>query len=146
MRALVWIVEDTWKATVRAAAEFLPTDADLTLLYVREGEAESVARGALHGLLGRRSRAPAESIESLSEQSAGELLAQAQTTLGRQSSIETRSGGRIEQEVLAAADGMDVLLMARDGDRVRCGPHNLGPTGRFVVEHAQCAVLLVWPD
>lgn len=145
MRALVWIVEDSWKATVEAAAQLLPADAELTLLYVRETEAESVTRGALQGLLGRRSPTPHLSVESLSKQSAGELLAEAQTALGRESSIETCSGS-VEQEVLAAADGMDVILMARDGDRAHRGPRSLGASGRFVVEHAQCAVLLVWPD
>ena len=144
MRALVWIVEDSWKPTVAAAAEFLPAEAEVTLLYVRESEAESVARGALHGLLGRRNPTPAQSVESLSEQGARELLAEAQTVLGRQSSVETRTG-RVEQQVLAAADGLDVLVMARDGDRARGGPRSLGPTGRFVVEHVPSAVLLVWP-
>ena len=145
MRALVWIVEDSWKATVAAAAQLLPADADITLLYVRAAEAESVARGALHGLLGRRNPTPDQSVESLSEQGARELLSEAQQQLGRQSNIEARSG-RVEQEVLTAADGVDLLVMARDGDRAHRGPRSLGLTGRFVVEHAQCAVLLVWPD
>ncbi|HET9257509.1 MAG TPA: hypothetical protein VFO16_20230 [Pseudonocardiaceae bacterium] len=26
------------------------------------------------------------------------------------------------------------------------GPHSLGPTARYVLDHAPCAVLLVWPD
>ena len=144
MQALVWIVEDSWKATVAAAAQLLPADADITLLYVRAAEAESVARGALHGLLGRRNPTAGQSVASLSEQGAHELLSDAQQQLGRQSTVEARSG-RAEQEVLAAAEGMDVLLMARDGDRAHRGPRSLGPSGRFVVEHAQCAVLLVWP-
>jgi hypothetical protein len=36
--------------------------------------------------------------------------------------------------------------MARDGARAQAGPRSLGPTARFVVEHAACAVLLIWPD
>jgi hypothetical protein len=41
---------------------------------------------------------------------------------------------------------MDVLVLARDGDRSRLGPHSLGPRARFVVDHAPCRVLLIWPD
>ncbi|MGD0344824.1 MAG: universal stress protein, partial [Acidimicrobiales bacterium] len=26
------------------------------------------------------------------------------------------------------------------------GPHSLGPATRFIVDHAPCPVLLVWPD
>ena len=46
----------------------------------------------------------------------------------------------------AAAEGADLLVLARDGDRSRVGPHSLGPAARFVVDHAPCRVLLVWPD
>ena len=48
--------------------------------------------------------------------------------------------------MVAAAEGMDVLVLARDGDRGRLGPRSLGPAARFVVDHAPCRVLLVWPD
>jgi hypothetical protein len=145
VRVLVWIVEDSWKSTVAAAAEFLPADADITILHVRALEAESVARGALHGLLGRPHRNQAQSIEAISEQSAHDLLGEAQTLLGRQAGIDARSG-RVEREVVAAAEQVDLLLLARDGDRAHIGPHSMGPTTRFVVEHAASAVLLVWPD
>jgi nucleotide-binding universal stress UspA family protein len=45
-----------------------------------------------------------------------------------------------------AAAGADLLILARDGDRSRLGPKSLGPPGRFVVDHAPCPVLLVWPE
>jgi hypothetical protein len=48
--------------------------------------------------------------------------------------------------VQAVADGVDVLVVARDGDHSRLGPRSLGHETRFVVDHAPCAVLLVWPD
>ncbi|MFD5466969.1 hypothetical protein ACFWIQ_29700 [Kitasatospora sp. NPDC127059] len=32
------------------------------------------------------------------------------------------------------------------GDPAHPGPHSLGPATRFVVDHAPCAVLLVWPE
>ena len=145
MRALVWIVEDTWKATVTAAAAFLPADAEVALLFVTDSEAETVARGARHGLLGRSYSPPDRSLRTISEQSARDLLAEAQTLLGRQAATESRRG-RVEREVVAAAEGMDLLVFARDGDRSHRGPRSLGPTARYVVDHAPCAVLLVWPD
>ncbi|MFD8804728.1 universal stress protein, partial [Streptomyces sp. NPDC059597] len=65
--------------------------------------------------------------------------------LGRPCVREERSG-RVEREVVAAAEGADLLVLARDGDRTRLGPHSLGPASRFTVDHAPCPVLLVWPD
>lgn len=145
MRVLIWIVENTWRATVAAAAAFLPADADITLLYVTASEAEAVARGARYGLLGRALRAPAESLQVISEQSARDLLAEAQQLLGRQAVRQARRG-RVEREVVAAAEEMDLLVLARDRGRAYRGPRSLGSTARFVVEHSPCAVLLVWPD
>jgi nucleotide-binding universal stress UspA family protein len=58
--------------------------------------------------------------------------------------VEQRHG-RVEREVVAAAEGMDLLVVARDGDLRRLGPHSLDPATRFVVDHAPCATLLVWP-
>jgi nucleotide-binding universal stress UspA family protein len=144
MRVLVWIVEDTWRATVAAAAALLP-DAEITLLHVTAIDPEAVARGAPHGLLGRRHSGSDAPIHLISEQSARELLAEAQALLGRRAISEARRG-RLEREVVAAAENMDLLVLARDGDRSHRGPRSLGPAARFVVDHAPCAVLLVWPD
>ncbi|NMM18073.1 MAG: universal stress protein [Cellulomonas sp.] len=63
---------------------------------------------------------------------------------GRDVRVEQRSG-RVEREVVAAAEGMNLLVVARDGDLRRLGPHPLAPATRFVVDHAPCATLLVWP-
>jgi nucleotide-binding universal stress UspA family protein len=145
MRVLVWIVEETWQATVAAAAAFLPAGADVTLLHVRASDAETVARGARYALLGRSHRPTAEPLEVISEQSARQLLADAQAVLGRDAVLDARSG-RIGHEVVAAADSVDLLVLARDEDRAHRGPRSLGPTARYVVDHAPCAVLLVWPD
>jgi nucleotide-binding universal stress UspA family protein len=54
--------------------------------------------------------------------------------------------GRVEREVVAAAEDVDLLVLARDGDRSRLGPRSLGHAARFVVDHAPCPVLLVWPE
>jgi nucleotide-binding universal stress UspA family protein len=46
----------------------------------------------------------------------------------------------------AAAQMMDLLVIARDCDHAAEGPHSLGPTARYVLDHAPCAVLLVWSN
>jgi nucleotide-binding universal stress UspA family protein len=147
MRALVWIIEDTWQATIAEAAAFLPRDAEITLLHVTSTEPETLARAARRGLLGRHqppTPAP-EPLQAISEQAANELLADAATRLGRPATQQARRG-RVEHEVIAAAEPMDILVLARDGDHQHLGPHSLGPTARFIVDHAPCRVLLIWPD
>lgn len=148
MRALVWIVEETWQATVAEAAAYLPADADITLLHVTGTEAEGAARAARHALLGRphpASHRDAEPLRAVSDQAAEDLLAEARARLGRPVRCETRRG-RPEREVVAATEGMDLLVLARDGDHAHLGPRSLGPAARFVVDHAPCRVLLIWPD
>ena len=141
MRALVWIVEDTWEATVAEAAAFLPADAEITLLHVAPADAEALAAGARHGLLGR----PRHPLRAISDEAAAALLEEARTRLGRDATVLSLRG-RVEREVVVAATDMDLLVLARDGDRSHPGPHSLGPPTRFVVDHAPCRVLLVWPS
>jgi nucleotide-binding universal stress UspA family protein len=148
MRALVWIVEDTWEATVAEAASFLPADAEVTLLHVAPAGVEEVAGGARHGLLGRRHPPPPphhHGLREISEEAAQELLADARERLGRPAELVSLRG-RVEHEVVGAAQDADLLVLARDGDHDRLGPHSLGPPARFVVDHAPCRVLLVWAD
>ena len=147
MRALVWIVEDTWEATVAEAAAFLPGDAEVTLLHVAPGDVETLAEGSRQGLLGRRRPpdAPPAPLRAISDEAAQALLAEARERFGREAAADHRRG-RVEREVVAAAEGMDILVLARDGDHSRLGPHSLGPAARFVVDHAPCRVLLVWAD
>src|SRR3954451_100779 len=146
MRALIWIVEDTWEATVAEAAAFLPADAEVTLLHVAPGDVETLAEGSRHALLGRRRPPPAgpqAPLRAISDEAAQALVAEARERFGREASGERRRG-RVEREVVAAAEGMDILVLARDGDHSRLGPHSLGPPARFVVDHAPSRVLLVW--
>ena len=145
MRALVWIIEDTWQATVAQAAAYLPADAEITLLHVADTDSEGVARAARHGLLGRHAPGQEDQLRAISEQAAEELLSDAQRTLGRPARCEARRG-HVEREVVAATAGMDILILARDGDLAHLGPHSIGPTARFVIDHAPCPVLLIWPD
>jgi nucleotide-binding universal stress UspA family protein len=147
MRALVWIIEDTWQATIDDAAAMLPGDAEITLLHVAGTEPETVAHAARRGLLGRHPPPPPapQRLQAISEQAAGELLTDARARLGRPATLQARRG-RVEREVVAAAEGSDILILARDGDRERLGPRSLGPATRFVIDHAPCRVLLIWPD
>ena len=140
MRVLVWIVEDTWQIAVTAAST-LPAEAEITLLHVTASDAEAIAKCARHGLLGRPHGRSDADLQTISDQSATDLLAAAETLLGRQATLVARRG-RVESEVIAAADGMDLLVLARGGDREHRGPRSLGHAARFVVDHAPCAVLL----
>ncbi|MEW2314607.1 universal stress protein [Streptomyces bauhiniae] len=148
MRAVVWLVEGTWPACVDAVRVHAPHAREVVLLHVSGSEVPGVAHGAFAGLMGR-GRAweadPGDRLQALGDGSATELLDAAADRLGRPCVREERSG-RPEREVVAAAEGAGLLVLARDGDRSRLGPHSLGPAARFVVDHAPCPVLLVWPE
>jgi nucleotide-binding universal stress UspA family protein len=145
MRVLVWIVEETWRSTVGAAARYIPSTAEVTLLHVAPTEAETVARSGWQGLLGRHYPQPDRTLQLISSESAQRLLADATTLLGRDATKLARRG-KIAQEVLSAGEGFDLLVCARDTDRGNRGPHSLGPATRRIVDHSPCAVLLIWPE
>lgn len=147
MAVIVWIVEGTWPACVDTARTQVPEGSEIVLLHVTGHESPGAAHGAFAGLLGRGhpERDPGTRMEQLAADSARELLEQAAGRLGRDCARVERSG-RVEREVVAAADGADLLIVARDGDRSHLGPKSLGPASRFVVDHAPCPVLLVWPE
>lgn len=143
---IIWVCEGTWRASVDAALNLAPSDARITLLHVTEPTAPDAAHGAYLGLLGRRQprRDPGERVAELAEAAAGELLSAAASRLGRPCDTVERHGPA-EREVVTAAAGADLLIVARDGDQTRLGPKSLGKATRFVVDHAPCPVLLVWP-
>lgn len=146
MKIVIWVREGTWPACVDAARElagFRPSE--VTLICVRE---ESPGRpdpgvGSLMGR-GRRKKAT-EELDQLSRDAAETMLRRAQQRLGVDATTRLESGFP-ERVVTAAADGADYLILGRDGDRSRLGPHSLGKHTRFVVDHAPCRVLLIWPD
>lgn len=142
MRVLVWIAGDGWRAAVDAA----PRDAELTFVHVHPSDLDDVAHGAFSGLFGRghADPDPGDRLESIASQAESELLAAAAERVGRPVR-QLRLHGRVEREVVAAAAAFDLLIVARDGDASRLGPKSLGRHARFVVDHAPCAVLLVWP-
>jgi nucleotide-binding universal stress UspA family protein len=144
---IAWIVEGTWPACIDAARRHVPEDEDIVLLHVAGRDVLDIAHGSFAGLLGRGhpERDPGTRVEGLSAASSAHLLDAAAERLGRPCRRLERSG-RIEREVIAAAEGADLLILARDGDRTRLGPRSLGPASRFVVDHAPCPILLVWPE
>ena len=145
-KILIWVNEQTWQAAVDAARELAPEPAAITLLHVTAQEPPDVAQAAYLGLLGRGRSGQelrAQLADSAAASAAG-LLDAAAERLGLPCEQISRTG-RTEREVVAAAAGADLLIMARDGDRSRLGPRSLGRATRFAVDHAPCPVLLVWP-
>jgi nucleotide-binding universal stress UspA family protein len=143
-RALLWLTEGTWAPVVDAARTLLPADTELTALAIEPTDVEELAEGAVAGLLGRGRRpGPHAAIHAAALRAGEEVVAAARERLGRPIEV-LRRAGRVEREAVAAAAGFDVLVVARDGDRRHPGPRSLGPATRFVVDHAPCAVLLVY--
>ncbi|RFU36618.1 universal stress protein [Actinomadura logoneensis] len=147
MAVIVWIVEGTWPACVDAARAHASEGDDVVLLHVTGDEMPGAAHGAYAGLLGRArpDRDPGTRVEGMAVAAGERLLAEAAGRLGRPCARSERSG-RVEREVVAAAEGADLLVLARDGDITHLGPRSLGPVSRFIVDHAPCPVLLVWPE
>lgn len=146
MRIAVWVTEGTWPATVDAARELIGDgDAEVTLIHVREVDASAAESGGFGSLMGRsRIRRAEVQLQQLTEEAARNLLAAASERLGRPATLRAEAG-RPERIVTAVADGVDYLIIGRDGDRSRLGPASLGKHTRFVVDHAPCRVLLIWP-
>jgi nucleotide-binding universal stress UspA family protein len=143
VRAVVWIGEGTWEATVDAAAALLPPDAEIELLHVAF-DAETFVRAGRRGLLGRHPHPPPgpDPVSTATEEEAAGLLADAAERLGR-AAARTARRGRAEDEVLDVARDADLLVLARGGEPDHLGPKSVGHAERFVLDHAACAVLLV---
>ena len=146
-RVVVWVAEGTWPACVDAAAALAPQDAEFLLVHVNDAELAEVLHGTYGGLFGRGGREghdPGDAAERLAGSAAEELVRKAAERLGRPASTVVLTGD-IEREVVAACADAALLVCARDGASDRLGPKSLGRRTRFVVDHAPCAVLLVWP-
>jgi nucleotide-binding universal stress UspA family protein len=149
MHIVVWVVEGTWQGCVDAAAQNFPDASRFTLLHVTPSDVTEAADAASIGLLGRGfpARKPNSRLYDIADDEASSLLAAAADRLGRSEVAILSRRGRVEREVVrAVADSVDVLVVARDADRSRLGPRSLGHATRFIVDHAPCAVMLVWPD
>jgi len=145
MRALVWIAEDTWEGCIDGTRALLPGDAQVTVLHVAPSDLEEFAGRGGARLLGRHPPPPpGPPLRAIADEEAQALLQGALARLARPAQTLARRG-KIETEVLEACAGVDLLILARDGER-RLGPRSLGPRTRFVTDHAPCAVLVVWPE
>ena len=144
MTLVIWVNEPGWQAVIDVARSVAGPESEIALIAVVSDDVQEVATGALSGLMGRRYRSPSTLAADLSGETE-ELLDAAAGRLGRPARRVIRHG-RVEREVVQAALDADLLVMARDGDRTRPGPHSLGRAGRFIVDHAACPVLLVWPE
>jgi nucleotide-binding universal stress UspA family protein len=145
-QVLVWVEPGTWEACVSAAADLARggPGAHVLLLYVPD-DSEDLVREAQAGLWGRRRRPqPAAGDDGV------ELLADAEALLhglAGDAVISTELGsGPVERVVTAASENVDYLVLGRQGDLSRRGPSSIVKHTRFVVDHAQCRVLIVWPD
>ena len=143
MRIVVWVCEGTWPACIDAVAGLAGSaEAEIVLLHVRGEPLPPPRPGSLIGL-GRIGRVEQETRQ-LSRQAAEQLLSRAQSRPAR--GAETRlESGPAERVVTVAAAEADYLVVGRDGDVSRLGPRSLGRETRFVIDHAPCPVLLVWP-
>jgi len=139
MTTVLWLVEGSWEACVDAARRL--GLADVVLVHVVDEDAAAGWSGAAAGLFGRG----AARVDTAPFDEAGAaVLGAAVARLG--GAPERRLlHGRVEPAVLDACAGAELLVCARDGDRARRGPHNLGRETRYVLDHAPCDVLLVWP-
>ncbi|MCX2933446.1 hypothetical protein ORI20_24545 [Mycobacterium sp. CVI_P3] len=148
-RVVVWLTEGMWEAAVDAVARTVAATTEpmaVTLLYVIDAQVSEAVHGAFGALLGRgmRDRDPGTAVEAAARHAAADLLEAARHRLGRDAELVVRTG-RVEREVVSACAGAELLVCVRDGDYSRLGPHSLGHHTRFVVDHAPCAVLLLWP-
>lgn len=143
MLVMVWLADGHWKSAIDAARTFSSQDATYCLVHVAADDLGEVTRGAFAGLLGRR-YAVGDGVDVDVSAASMDLLTAARERLGNADAELLSLHGRIEREVVTAADKADLLIVVRDGDLHRLGPRSLGPTTRFVVDHAPCPVLLVW--
>jgi nucleotide-binding universal stress UspA family protein len=140
---VVWLTESTWEACVDAVRD-RPGD-EIVLVHVVDPGALDALAGARAGLLGRGRPDADPAVVAALDQAQSRLFDAAERRLGRPAARDARRG-RVEREVVAACADAGLLVLARDGDHRRLGPRSLGRASRFVVDHAPCRVLLVWPD
>jgi nucleotide-binding universal stress UspA family protein len=143
MKIIVWLTDSTWPACVDAATDY--PDAQLVLLHVIDPDSVEAAEAARAGLLGRGIPATATYAHQTLLEAQTAVLDAAERRLDRPVQRVALTG-RAEREVVGACADADLLVLARDGDHARLGPRSLGRATRFVLDHAPCRVLLVWPD
>ena len=143
VKIIVWLTESTWPACVDAASD--QPEAQVVLLHVIDPDSVEAAEAARAGLFGRGIRPTAAAAYQTMVEAQTALLDAAEARLAGPAKRLARTG-RVEREVVTACADADLLVLGRDGDHTRLGPRSLGRATRFVLDHAPCRVLLVWPD
>jgi nucleotide-binding universal stress UspA family protein len=143
VKIVVWVTEGTWEACVDAARDLAV--GQVVLLHVIDADAIEVVTGARAWLLGRAMPEGGAGVRDALDAAQAALLDAAEARLGRPAERVARRG-RVEREVVAGCADAGLLVLARDGDHTRLGPRSLAHATRFVLDHAPCRVLLVWPD
>ncbi|BCJ36193.1 hypothetical protein Athai_36960 [Actinocatenispora thailandica] len=146
MRIVAWLLPGTWESVVDAAGTAANGDDDVVLLATSDDRLVELAGGADEALLGRGGPDPLDRFGAEQDRAAELLLDAAAARLGRRADRQARRSGHPERDVVAACDRAGLLVLARDGDHTRLGPPSIAPPTRFVLDHAPCRVLLVWPD
>lgn len=146
MRIVAWLLPGTWESVVDAAGVAAAGGDQIVLLATSDSRLVELAGGADEALLGRGGPDPLDRLAAEQDRAAELLLAAAAQRLGRDADRQTRRSGHPERDVVAACDRAGLLVLARDGDHTRLGPPSIAPPTRFVLDHAPCRVLLVWPD
>lgn len=142
MSVLVWINPGAaWESAVDAAARLADEE---TVLLLVTGADDHRAGGLLTGLLGEVGHDPGDAFAGSAEDQAAALFDEAEARLGRPVR-RLWERGVVEHVVVAASAGADLLICVRDGASGLPGPDSLRPATRFVLDHAPCGVLLVWP-
>lgn len=140
MKVAVLLDPAGWHSAIDAARS-LPASDRIILLAVDD---PADAPHPIGGLLGRAAMRAQPAMAQRQNQAAIEALDRAAKELGRP--CETRIlTGAAERVVPEAVDGVGMLILVRDGDLSRLGPRSLGRRTRFIIDHAPCRVLLVWP-
>lgn len=139
MAVIVWMNPDTaWESAVDAVAH-LGCEEVVLLLVTDDGEPDTFT-----GLLGPSGHEPGEAFAGVEEEQAAALFDEAEARMGRPVR-RLWERGAAQDVVVAAAEGAELLVCVRDGERGAAGPGSLSLVTRSVVDHATCDVLLVWP-
>ncbi len=142
MSVMVWINPGAaWESAVDAAARL--ADDEVVLLLVTDSDGGRT-HDPLTELLGPSGHEPGDAFGGSTEDQAAALFDEAEARMGRPVR-RLWERGVAEHEVVAAAGSADLLVCVRDGAPGGRGADSLGPATRFVVHHAPCEVLLVWP-
>jgi nucleotide-binding universal stress UspA family protein len=116
MRAFVCIDGRDWETVIRGVARYL-SEGEATLAHVVDERAPRGYELALRGLLGRRGRRSEESMASVSQMAAEELLADAVALLERLRpglTIKTVAlSGPPNEELMRAAEGAETVFVGR---------------------------------